>query len=106
VATVDPDDDSIRRFVALHYRYDPARHERRDVVVAAFDHEHELVAFLAGESDALKARQATGDADSHERITGVVLEPGDHETAQDQRLRRRALDHGVWPHDLDPEAQG
>jgi hypothetical protein len=95
VASVDPDDDTITRFVALHYRYDPARHERRDVVVAAFDHEHELVDFLASESDALKSRQATGDADGHERITGVVLEPGDHESAQDQRLRRRAHDHGV-----------
>ena len=92
--------------MALHYRYDPARHERRDVVVAAFDHEHELVAFLAGESDALKARQAAGDADSHERITGVVMEAGDHETAQDQRLRRRALHHGVSPHDFDPENKG
>lgn len=95
MASVDPDDDTITRYVALHYRYDPARHERRDVVVAAFDHEHELVDFLAAESDALKARQGAGDADGHERITGVVLEPGDHETAQDDRLRRRALDHGV-----------
>jgi hypothetical protein len=54
----------------------------------------------------MKARQAAGDADSHERITGVVMEPGDHESAQDERLRRRALHHGVWPHDVDPEAEG
>ena len=106
MARVNPDDDSIRRFVALHYRYDPARHERRDVVVAAFDHEHELVAFLAGESDALKARQAAGDAGDAFVAVGVVQEPGDHEYAQDQRLRRRALDHGVRPPDLDPEARG
>ena len=48
--------------MALHYRYDPARHERRDVVVAAFDHEHELVAFLAGESDEI------GRASCRERV--------------------------------------
>ncbi len=103
MASVDPEDDTIRRFVALHYRYDPARHERRDVVVAAFEKEHELVAFLSTESAGLQARQAAGDADGHERITGVVLESGDHESAQDQRLRRRAVQHGVWPTDHDPE---
>jgi hypothetical protein len=42
VAEVDPDDDSIRRFIVRHYRYDPDRHERRHVVVAAFDSEREF----------------------------------------------------------------
>src|SRR5271166_5524637 len=37
VGMVDPDDDSICRWVVSHFRYDPARNERRNVVVAAFD---------------------------------------------------------------------
>jgi hypothetical protein len=37
MARVDPEDDTIWRFIACHYRYDPQRQERRHVVVAAFD---------------------------------------------------------------------
>jgi hypothetical protein len=41
MAQVDPADDSIKRFIVRHYRYDPERRERRHVVVAAFDNEPE-----------------------------------------------------------------
>ena len=37
VAEVDPDEDTIARWVVAHYRYDADRRERRHVVVAAFD---------------------------------------------------------------------
>ena len=42
MAEVDPEDDSIRRFIVRHYQYDPRRHERRHVVIAAFDNEREM----------------------------------------------------------------
>ena len=29
MAVVDPDDDSIQRYIVLHYRCDPGRNERR-----------------------------------------------------------------------------
>jgi hypothetical protein len=32
---VDPQDDSIRRWVVHHYRYDPHRRERRHVLISA-----------------------------------------------------------------------
>src|SRR5580700_7663243 len=41
MAQVDPADDSIKRFIVRHYRYDPERRARRHVVVAAFDNEPE-----------------------------------------------------------------
>ncbi len=37
MALVDPDDDTLDRFVVWHYRYDAVRHERRNVVAIAFD---------------------------------------------------------------------
>lgn len=46
MAAVDPDDDSIKRFIVLHYRYDADRRERRNVVVQAFDNEREFHAAL------------------------------------------------------------
>jgi hypothetical protein len=55
VAAVDPDDDTICRYVVRHYRYDPDRHERRHVVVAAFDNESEYDACLVASDDALPA---------------------------------------------------
>ncbi len=33
----DPEDDSIERWVAFHYLYDPERSERRNVIVDAFN---------------------------------------------------------------------
>jgi hypothetical protein len=44
MARVDPDDDSRRRYIVKHYRYDPERRERRHVVVAAFDSRREYKA--------------------------------------------------------------
>lgn len=41
VARVDPNDDSIERWSVRWYRYDPDRHERRHVTVAAFDNASE-----------------------------------------------------------------
>jgi len=62
VAAVDPDDDSAWRYVIRHYRYDPDRHERRHVVVAAFDSQSEFRAFLDAAAATLRARRETGEA--------------------------------------------
>ena len=102
MARVDPEDDTIRRFIALHYRYDPERRERRNVVTAAFDDEREFKAFLNAQHAELRARQATGAADTREQVSGVIHEPGDRERQQNQRLLRRAVRHGAWPRGWDP----
>jgi hypothetical protein len=98
VAAVDPDDDTICRYVVLHYRYDPDRHERRHVVVGAFDNESEYDACLVATDDALRARYDTGEAvDPSEHVSGRLYEPGYRRLQQNGRLLRRAAEHGVWP---------
>jgi hypothetical protein len=103
MATVDPDDDSIRRFIALHYRYDPTRHERRSVVVAAFDNEKEFQSFLDDRNAELLALQASGEAEAGEHVSGVVHEVGYRRKQQNARVLKRAVEHGVWPTQIDEQ---
>jgi len=42
VAHVDHEDDTIWRWVIQHYRFNPKRRERRNVIVAAYDNETEF----------------------------------------------------------------
>jgi len=95
---VDPNDDSIRRWVLRHYRYDPHRRQRRHVIVAAFDNKREFEAAMAQEQRSLTQRQEHG-GDPREHLTGTVLEPGDQARARTGRLVRRSIEHGVdpWP---------
>jgi hypothetical protein len=98
VAAVDPDDDSILRYVIRHYRYDPDRHERRHVVVAAFDSQSEFEAVVDAIAAALRARREAGeDVDPREYISGLVYEPGYRRLQQNARLIRRAIQHRVVP---------
>jgi hypothetical protein len=97
MAMVDPDDDTLTRFVAQHYRYDPERHERRNVCLAAFDDQAEFEEFVSVRGAELRERQHTGEAELREHISGTVYEPGDRKRSQNQRLLSRAFDHGVWP---------
>jgi hypothetical protein len=102
MATVDPEEDGIRRFIALHHRYDQRRREWRDVPLRAFDDEREFQEFLDERNAELQARQAAGGADPKEHVSGVIREPGHRERSQNQRLLRRALEHGVWPPGWNP----
>lgn len=98
MSRVDPDDDSIRRFVVYHHRYDPDRHERRHVVVAAFDNKGEWNACMAETQAELRRRRAKGEAvEPYEGVSGVVLEPGYRRRQQNARVVRRAMKHGVMP---------
>ena len=76
VARVDPDDDSLRRFVVSVYRYDPDRHERRHVVVAAFDNKREFNACIDEVHAEIEARKERGvPVEPNEHVMGVELEP-------------------------------
>ncbi len=98
MAAVNPDDDTVRRYVVRHYRYDPDRRERRHVVVGAFDNESEYDACLVAADAALGARRDSGEVvDPREHISGTVYEPGYRRLQQNGRLLRRAAEHGVWP---------
>jgi hypothetical protein len=66
VATVDPGDDDIERYVVRHYAHDPERHERRHQVIAAFDNEGEFVKLLK-RLNADPAGTGRGSAPGHRR---------------------------------------
>lgn len=98
MARVDREDDSIRRFVVRHYRYDPDRRERRHVVVAAFDNNREFEACIDRTAAEIRARKERGDVvDPAEYVSGTVEEPGYRRKQQNARLIQRALKHGVLP---------
>lgn len=98
MAEVDPDDDAITRFVVRHYRFDPARHERRHVVVAAYDSDREMRRHIERLGAELAQRRAAGErVDRREHASGTCLRPGDRERAATAHLVRRAMEHGVFP---------
>ena len=93
---VDPQDDSIRRFVVRHYRYDPERHERRHVVVAAFDNEPEYRACIEEVAAEIRRRRETGDdAGWREHASGTIYEPGYVRRAANGHLVMRAIKRGI-----------
>jgi hypothetical protein len=85
VPQVDPDDDTIDRHVVWHYRFDPARNERRNVPVAAYDNGAEAWDRLKEEQAALDRRRAEGSAEAAERLSGVHKLPGHAEAMREQR---------------------
>jgi hypothetical protein len=105
VARVDPGDDSIKRFIARHYRYDPQRRERRHMVVEAFDNERELWACMEGVQAEITRRREAGElVDPGEHASGVVYEPGYLRRAANGHLVKRAIKHGVagrWIEELE-----
>jgi hypothetical protein len=97
MAAVNPDDDSIHRWVVWHYRYDPERNERRNVVVAAFDNEDEFHADLRQRASQLRERKQRRDVDPRETVGGMAYEPGYRSRQDNARLWTRAIEHGVTP---------
>jgi hypothetical protein len=98
VARVDPDDDALRRYIVRHYRYDPERHERRHVVVAAFDSKREFNACFNAASAEIERRKSAGErVDPGEHVSGVVHEAGYSQRAANGRLVMRAISRGVAP---------
>ena len=95
---VDAGDDSIRRFIVWHSRYDPERRERRHVVVAAFDSQAEMEACLRSVDAQIEARRAAGEpVDVKEDASGTTRDAGDDRLAANGRMVSRGLRHGVRP---------
>lgn len=102
MAQVDPLDDSIKRFIARHYRYDPERREWRHVIVGAFDNEREFRDCIDRTAAEIRARREGGEAvDRREHATGSVHEAGYLRRAANAHLLRRAMRHGVRELPLD-----
>ena len=101
MAAVDPADDSVRRFIVWHYAYDPSRHERRNIVVAAYGTEREFKDRVDRLSRELQNRRERGEpVDPREHISGTCLEPGDLRRRAAAHVAKSAIRHGVAP----PEA--
>jgi hypothetical protein len=93
---VDPEDDSIERFIVRHYRYDPQRRERRHVVVAVFDNEVEYGACMASVQAEIEARRDRGEpVDAGEHASGILHEPGYLRRAANGHLLSRAIRRGA-----------
>ena len=98
MAQVDPENDNIQRFIVRHYRYDPERHERRHVVVAAFDNEPEFQACMQEVGAEIRRRRENAEnVDRREHASGTICEPGYLRRAANGRLLWRAISHGVAP---------
>jgi hypothetical protein len=101
MAQVDPEDDSIRRFIVRHYRYEPKRRERRHVVVAAFGNKAEYETCLQEEAAEIRRRRGNGEnLDRAEHASGSIYEPGYLRRSANGHLLSRAIRHGVTPPDL------
>ena len=102
---MDPADDTIWRFIACHYRYDPQRRERRHVVVAAFDNKAEYFACVESIQDEIVRRRERGEpVDPREHASGVVHEPGYLRRSANGHLVGRAIKHGAggsWLEELE-----
>lgn len=97
VGAVDYNDDSKRRFVLRRYAYDPARRQRRHIIVAVVDNQREYKRVFGLLSDELRSRRAAGEqVDPREHISGHVMEPGHLARAANGHLLRRATEHGAW----------
>ncbi len=97
---VDPDDDTIWRWVLHHYRFDDARNERRNVVVAAYDNEREFNAEFERYVEQIQGEIKAGTRSSRENVSGVALKPGYREEHARGHSVRRAMEHGVDPSPL------
>ncbi|MEO6532956.1 MAG: hypothetical protein ABIO06_05205 [Pseudolysinimonas sp.] len=100
MAQVDYEDDTIRRWVLHHYRFDPARRERCNVVVAAYDNEMEFQTEFERYAEMIRAEITAGTRSSRENVSGVALEPGHFAAAARGHNVRRAVEHGVNPERL------
>jgi hypothetical protein len=97
VAEVDRDDDTIWRWMIHHYQFDPARRERRNVAVAAYDNEREFQTEFERCAQMIRNEIAAGTRSSRENLNGVVLEPGHLAASALGHNVRRAIEHGVNP---------
>lgn len=95
--SVDPQDDSIRRWVVHHYRYDPHRRERRNVLIEAFDDEQEFDACIRELAIEVEKQRRAEPGDKREHVTGAVWEPGHLARAATGHMVRRAIEHGADP---------
>ena len=89
MAQIDPQDESLDRWIVQRFRYDPDRRERRHVTEVAFDDRNEFEAYIDEAQRRLVREKAQGLAESAERYTGVFHESGHRKSMQLRRAKHR-----------------
>jgi len=100
MASVDPADDCVSRWVLQHYSYDPDRGQRRNVIVAAFDNRGEFGREMDRYAQLVRDASGTGQPPDGEWVSGVEWPPGYHAEQAPARAVRRAVKHGADPRRL------
>jgi hypothetical protein len=95
VAEVDSADDGIDRWVVQHFRFDPERRERRNVVVAAYDNSEEMQRHMSEASLELSVLQTQGVADDREHIFGGHWPAGSKARADAKRIKWNLARRGL-----------
>ena len=95
MGAVDPENDDVARWVVHHYRYDSARNERRNVVVAAFDNAKEFDLEIVRRAAELRLEQAAGTRNAGEQISGIALPVGYLAEAARGHAIKTAIQHGA-----------
>ena len=90
---IDINDDFLIRYVLKHYKFDPARHEYRHVVIGVFSKKREFKKHFKTAQKELKNK--FGDQYSREYISGEIIFPGDLEKKRRSRFIKRLITHGV-----------
>lgn len=100
MSRVDPLDDSQRRWVIHHYRFDSSRRQRRNIAVAAYDNRAEFLAAIEELHEQVSAEIAAGRRDAMEHVSGVVRPPGYQAEQARGRLVSAAVERGLDPRPL------
>ena len=91
---MDPDDDSVDRWIVWHHQYDEHRRQRRNLAVAAYDDAAEFEERFRLEREQLSARQSAGEAESVEHISGSCKRAGHDAAMRQQRIH--PLSRPAW----------
>lgn len=92
MSEVDPEDDSVMRFVVQHFRYDAVQKTFRRVAIAAYDNAAEYERRFEEEASALDRRRSAGDhVHRYEKITGMQLSPHHSRDAARERQAFKAV---------------
>lgn len=100
MAQVDLDDDTLWRWVIQHYRFDPTRNERRNVVVSVFDNAAEFETELHRYAVRVHAEITAGTRSGRENVSGLALHLGYQAEQARAHAARRAISHGADPRRL------
>ena len=89
MVSVDLNDDSKRRFIVSHYRYDHDKNCFTQIEIAAFDNNLEALRLMFTLSEKLKEGKESGEIDAREYFVCGEKYAGFNRDSQETRTRLR-----------------